>query len=65
VVRGVSVLASERSGEVEMNELLVVSRIVAELRLIRLALERLSPPPETSFGSVRLQERDPGFKPVP
>lgn len=45
-----------------------VAKIVAELRLIRLALERMSPPPETSFGSVRLQEReatsDPGFKPL-
>jgi hypothetical protein len=42
-----------------------VSKIVAELRLIRQALERLSPPPGTSFGSVHLQERDPGFKPLP
>ena len=41
-----------------------LSKVVAELRLIRLALERLSPPPETSFGSVHLQETDPGFKPL-
>lgn len=42
-----------------------LSKVVVELRLIRLALERLSPPPETTYGQVHLQEAaQSGFKPL-